>query len=46
MFLFYRAVTESIIRYGITVWFGNLAIQVKSKLACLVKIAVKTIGRK
>ncbi len=29
MFLFYRAVTESIC-YGITVWFGNLAIQVKS----------------
>ncbi len=46
MYLFYQAVIESIIRYGITVWFGNLTIQVKSKLACLLKIAMKTIGRK
>ncbi len=28
------------------VWFGNLTIQVKSKLARLLKIAMKTIGRK
>ncbi|XDV21520.1 hypothetical protein PO909_026611 [Leuciscus waleckii] len=46
MWLFYSAVIESIVRYGITVWFGNLTIQVKSKLARLVRIAVKTIGRK
>ncbi len=46
MYLFYQAVIESIIRYGIPVWFGNLTIQVKSKLARLLKIAMKTIGRK
>ncbi len=46
MYLFYQTVIESIIRYDIMVWFGNLTIQVKSKLACLLKIAIKTIGRK
>ncbi len=46
MYLFYQAVIESVIRYAITVWFGNLTIQVKSKLARLLKIAMKTIGRK
>lgn len=45
MYLFYQAVIESIIRYGITVWFDKLTIQVKSKLAHLLKIAMKTIGK-
>ncbi len=29
-YMFYRAVIESKIRHGITVWFGNLTIQVKA----------------
>lgn len=44
MFLFHQAVIESTIRYNI--WFGNLTIQVKSNLVCLLKIAFKIIGRK
>ena len=27
--LFYRSIIESILRYGITVWFGNLSVQSK-----------------
>lgn len=46
MCLFCQAVIESIIRYGIMVWFGNRTAQAKSKLARLVKIAMKTIGKK
>ena len=30
MFLFYQAVTESVIRYWMTVWFGSLSTQSKS----------------
>ncbi len=36
MLLFYQAVLESIIRYGMTAWYGNLSVKVKSKLIHLV----------
>ena len=39
MFFFYQAVLESLIR------FGNLSVQVKSKLNRLVQTAMKVIGR-
>lgn len=44
MMLFYKAVLESIVRYGITVWFGNLSVQCKSKLMHLLKTAWKIVG--
>lgn len=46
MYLFYHAVIESIIHYGYTVWFGNITVQSKAKLACLVKMAMKIIGKR
>ena len=30
LLLFYRSIIESILRYGIIVWFGNLSVQSKS----------------
>ena len=44
MLLFYRAAIESIIRYGITTWFGNLSVKLKSQLQNLIKRAGKIIG--
>ena len=44
MMLFYRANIESIIRYGITTWFGNLSVKLKSQLQNLIKRAGKIIG--
>ncbi len=46
MLIFYRAILESIIRYGITAWFGNLTVQLKNKLAGMQKTAMKIIGMK
>lgn len=43
MFLFYQAVMESFIRYGMTAWFGNLSTQSKSKLQHLVQTAMKVM---
>lgn len=45
MFSFYHAVLESIIRCGMTVWFGSLCVHVKSKLQHLVQAAMKVLGR-
>ena len=44
LLMFYRANIESIIRYGITTWFGNLAVKLKTQLQNLVKRAGKIIG--
>jgi hypothetical protein len=38
---FYRAIVESIIRYGITSWFGNLTVKARSKLAGMHITAMK-----
>ena len=46
MLMFYRAILESIIRYGITAWFGNLTAQLKSRLVSTHKTAMRIIGRK
>jgi len=43
--MLYKAVLESIVKFGVTVWFGNLSIQLKSKLAHLVLTALKTVGQ-
>ena len=46
MMIFYSAIVESIIRYGITSWFGNLTVKLKNKLAGMQKTAMKIVGRK
>ena len=46
MLMFYWAILESIIRYGITAWFGNLTVQLKSRLISTQKTAMRIIGRK
>ncbi len=43
LFLFYQSVFESLIRYGIAAWYGNLTVQSKSKLAWLVQ-TLKVVG--
>lgn len=40
--LFCKAVLEM---YGVTVWFGNITVQFKSKLAHLVLTALKIVGQ-
>ena len=44
MVMFYRAAIESIIRYAITTWFGNLSIKLKSQLRSLINRAGKILG--
>lgn len=44
MVIFYQAVIESLIRYCITVWFGNLSVQSRSKLIRMIHTAWKIIG--
>lgn len=45
MLLFYKAAIESIVRYGMVAWFGNLSVKLKSQLQTLIKRAGKIIGR-
>ena len=42
--LFYCSFIESILRYGITAWFGNLSVQLKSQLSRLTRTAMKITG--
>ena len=44
MLIFYRASIESIMRYGITSWFGNLTVKFKSEITRLAKTAGKIMG--
>ena len=44
MAIFYRATIESIIRYGITCWFGNPTVKCRSQINSLVKTASKIMG--
>lgn len=46
MLIFYKAVLESLIRYCITAWFGNLSVHLKNKLSRLIHAAGKIIGVK
>lgn len=45
LFLFYQAVLESIIRYGMTAWDGNLSVQLRARLSRLEQTAMRVIGR-
>lgn len=44
MLIFFRATTESILRYGITNWFGNLTVKSKTQIFNLVKTAGTIMG--
>ena len=44
MMLFYRAVIESVFRYAISVWFGNLTVMWKSQINRLAHTAMKVMG--
>ena len=44
LLIFYRAVLESLVRFGITVWFGHLSVTLRSKLVGLMQTAGKIIG--
>lgn len=44
MLIFYRASIESVLRYGITSWFGNLLVKSKTQILNLVKTAGKIMG--
>ena len=45
LLLFYRAVIESVLTLAVTVWFGNIAVDDRSKLDKVVKTASRIIGR-
>lgn len=44
MLVFYRVVAERLVRLGITVWFGNLSVQLESKLVRLTQTAGRITG--
>ncbi len=44
MSIFYRATIESVLRYGITSWFGNLTVKSRAEISSLVKTAGKIMG--
>ena len=44
MIVFCQAVVESLIRYGITAWFGNLSVELRAKLIQIMHTAWKIIG--
>ena len=44
MLIFYRATIETILRYGITSWFGNLTVKSKTQIFNLVKTAGRIMG--
>ena len=41
----FRATIESVLRFGITSWFGNLTVKHKAQISNLVKAAGKVIGQ-
>ncbi len=46
LLLFYHAVIESIFRYGISAWFGNLSVHLKAQITRLTQRAMKIMGVK
>ena len=46
MTLFYNAILESLIKYGMAAWFGPLTVQLKPKLEGLVKTLLKVMNRR
>ncbi|KAF7643944.1 hypothetical protein LDENG_00230620 [Lucifuga dentata] len=46
MLTFYNAVLDSILRYGLASWYGTISVQLKAKIASMIKIAMKVMGKK
>lgn len=46
MLIFSLAVLESIVRYSMAACYGTLTVQLKNKLANLVRMAMKVMGQK
>jgi len=44
MLIFYKATIESILRYGIVVWFGSLIVKLRAQINNLVRVAGKIMG--
>ena len=42
----YKSLVESVLTFNIVVWYGNLGVKGKAKLARIVGMAGKTIGAK
>lgn len=42
--LFYHAVIESILRYRISAWLGNISVKLKSQINRLVHTTMKVMG--
>ena len=42
----YKSLVESVLNFNIVVWYDNLGVKRKAKLACIVGMAGKTIGAK
>ncbi|KAF7668512.1 hypothetical protein LDENG_00007020 [Lucifuga dentata] len=46
MLTFYNAVLYSILRYGLASWYGTLSVHPKAKIASMIKIVMKVMGKK
>ena len=44
LFLFFQMILESVIRYSMQTWYGNLSVQLKSRLGRLISTAFKIVG--
>jgi len=44
LFLFFKIILESVIRYSMQTWYGNLSVQFKSKLGRLISTAFRIVG--
>lgn len=44
LLIFYRAKIESLLRYGMTSWFGNLTVKSQAEISSLVRTADKIMG--
>ncbi|KAK0154998.1 C-type lectin domain family 6 member A [Merluccius polli] len=44
LLLFFQMILESVIRYSMQTWYGNLSVQLKSKLGRLISTAFKIVG--
>ncbi len=42
----YKSLVESVLTFNIVVWYGNLGVKGKAKLACIVGMAGKITGAK
>ena len=46
VYFVYKSLVESILTFNVVVWYENLGVKGKAKLACTVGVAKKIIGAK